>query len=136
MIFMTDGEMNADNLVYSSYGIEFHDKRTTADGASNADSIHNSRFLAVCQATKAKGIRVWVIAFASALTTTLQSCASDKSAFLVDPVVVCALEFSRTRTLEGYKVVLLADVPRLPSESSALLANFVRMTGSPAERAA
>ncbi len=81
MIFMTDGEMNADNLVYSSYGIEFHDKRTTADGASNADSIHNSRFLAVCEAIKAKGIRLWVIAFGTSLTSSLTTCASSQSAY-------------------------------------------------------
>lgn len=81
LIFMTDGEMNADNQVYSSYGIEFHDKRTTTDGATNADIIHTSRFLAVCEAIKSKGIRLWVIAFGTTLTPSLTKCASTQSAF-------------------------------------------------------
>jgi len=81
LIFMTDGEMNADNLVYSSYGIELHDKRTTSDGSTNADRIHTNRFLAVCEAIKAKGIRLWVIAFGTSLTSDLTTCASSQSAF-------------------------------------------------------
>lgn len=81
LIFMTDGEMNADNLVYSSYGIEFHDKRTTSDGSTNADQIHTSRFLAVCEAIRSKGIRLWVIAFGTGLTADLTTCASNQSAF-------------------------------------------------------
>jgi len=82
LIFMTDGEMNADNLTYSTYGIEFHDKRATNDGGSNNDAVHSSRFVAVCQAIKAKGIRLWVISYGTALTSELQSCASDQSAFM------------------------------------------------------
>ncbi|MEP7221879.1 MAG: TadE/TadG family type IV pilus assembly protein [Novosphingobium sp.] len=81
LIFMTDGEMNADNEIYSAYGIEFHDKRTTSDGGTNANGIHTSRFLAACEAIKSKGIRLWVVAFGTGLSSDLISCASDQSAY-------------------------------------------------------
>ncbi|MEZ5688131.1 MAG: TadE/TadG family type IV pilus assembly protein [Caenibius sp.] len=80
MIFMTDGQMDADNEVYTSYGIEFHDRRTTTNGAQN-NAAHTARFLAVCQAIRSKGIRLWVIAFGTGLTNDLRTCASNQSAF-------------------------------------------------------
>ncbi|MGB7374570.1 TadE/TadG family type IV pilus assembly protein [Pontixanthobacter sp.] len=82
IIFMTDGDMFPNNVLHTSYGVERYDQRVTGDGSSNQTSRHTSRFLAVCQATKAKGIRVWVIAFASSLTSDLDECASDDSSFL------------------------------------------------------
>ena len=81
LIFMTDGIMEPNYQIQSTYGIEFHDRRVTDDGYSNDAERHTSRFLAVCEAVKAKGIRVWVIAFSSALTSALQSCASTDSAY-------------------------------------------------------
>ena len=81
ILFMTDGTMEPSNVTYSAYGIEFHDRRVTTDGATSP-ALHNSRFLAVCQAIKAKGIRIWVIAFGTQLTSNLVTCASDNSAFL------------------------------------------------------
>ena len=36
---------------------------------------------ALCEAVKAKGIRIWVVAFASGLTSELSTCASTNSAF-------------------------------------------------------
>lgn len=81
MIFMTDGEMAPSYSVQSAWGIEYHDRRVTDDGYSEDTSRHNSRFLALCEAVKAKGIRVWVIAFAQAMTPELQACSSTDSAF-------------------------------------------------------
>ncbi len=81
MIFMTDGEMSPSYSTQSAWGIEYHDRRVTDDGVTRDTERHNSRFLALCSAVKAKGIRVWVIAFAQAMTTQLQTCASDASAF-------------------------------------------------------
>jgi hypothetical protein len=81
VIFMTDGIMQPNYSIQSSYGIEFHDRRVTDNGTSNDDTRHTARFLAVCEAVKAKGIRVWVIAFGAPLTTELESCASTDSAF-------------------------------------------------------
>lgn len=81
MIFMTDGQLATSNIVQSTYGVELYDKRVTTDGSTGLDSRHRSRFLALCQAVKAKGIRLWVIAFDTGLSTDLETCASDKSAF-------------------------------------------------------
>ena len=95
LIFMTDGDMNADNLIYSSYGIELHDKRTTADGSTNADAIHTSRFRAVCEVIKSKGIRLWVIAFGTTMTTDLQACASPDSAFTAADATAINTQFQQ-----------------------------------------
>jgi hypothetical protein len=81
IIFMTDGEMEPNYRIQQAYGIEWHDRRVTNDGISEDASRHTSRFRAICQATKAKGIRVWVIAFGTSLTSDLTFCASDNSAF-------------------------------------------------------
>ncbi|OCC24503.1 hypothetical protein MB02_03150 [Croceicoccus estronivorus] len=81
IIFMTDGQMEPNYQIQSSYGIEFHDRRVTDDGRSNDASRHTARFRAVCDAVKAKGIRIWVIAFGASLTTDLEACASSDSAF-------------------------------------------------------
>ena len=81
VIFMTDGQMSTNTGGQTSYGVEWHDRRITDNGYSENNSRHTDRFLAVCEATKAKGIRVWVIAFASNLTTDLETCASADSAF-------------------------------------------------------
>jgi len=81
IIFMTDGIMQPNNKIQSSYGIEYYDQRVTDDGSSNDDSRHTSRFLALCAAIKAKGIRLWVIAFGTSLTTDLQTCSSSSSSY-------------------------------------------------------
>lgn len=82
LIFMTDGIMEPTNAILSSYGIEYHDRRVTSDGSvAQQTSRHTSRFNAVCEAVKAKGIRVWVIVFGTSLTTSMQTCASANSSF-------------------------------------------------------
>ena len=81
VIFMSDGQIETQWSITSPYGIEWHDRRVTDNGFSEGNARHTSRFLAVCEATRAKGIRVWVIAFGTALTTDLETCASDDSAF-------------------------------------------------------
>lgn len=81
IIFMTDGfmEPNIDSNV--AWGIEWYDRKVTADGSTSDAARHTQRFLAVCQAIKDKGIRVWVIAFTSALSNDLRTCASDNSSY-------------------------------------------------------
>ena len=74
--------MDTSTSIQSMHGIEFHDRRVTSDGSkSESDARHTSRFLALCDAVKAKGIRLWVIAFGASLTTDLETCASSGSAF-------------------------------------------------------
>lgn len=81
LIFMTDGEMAPSNSILSAYGIEYYDKRVTGNGTNNLIGRHNARFLALCEAVKGRGIRLWVIALATSLTGDLQTCASEDSAF-------------------------------------------------------
>ena len=81
LIFMTDGQMDTDPYIQSSWGLEYYDRRTTSDGSTDQDARHTSRYLALCEAVKAKGIRLWVIAFGSTLTTDLSTCASSASSY-------------------------------------------------------
>lgn len=82
MIFMTDGEMAPGITYHSAYGLEYWDRRVTSDGYSDQLARHNQRFRAVCESIKAKGIRVWVIAFATDLSPDLTGCASANSAYV------------------------------------------------------
>ncbi|KHS45621.1 pilus assembly protein [Novosphingobium subterraneum] len=82
IIFMTDGQMEPSTTIQSSYGIEWHDRRITDDGSSNQAARHTLRFRALCDNAKDKGFRVWMIAFASSLTSDLTYCASSNSSFL------------------------------------------------------
>ena len=81
IIFMTDGIMAPTASVYSAYGIEYLDKRVTGGYTNNTDQIdrHNKRFELACQAAKTQGVSIWVISFASALSTQLTNCASKPS---------------------------------------------------------
>jgi len=64
MIFMTDGELAPSLTVNSAWGIEPNDMNITTDGTlATQYSNHQSRYLAICEAIKARGIRLWVIAF-------------------------------------------------------------------------
>lgn len=87
LIFMTDGDMDPTQTSQTSYGIEFTDRRITYGGLtmSETDTVakarHLARFRAICSAIKDKGIRVWVIAFTTGLSTDLKNCASANSSF-------------------------------------------------------
>ncbi|MEP2180696.1 MAG: Tad domain-containing protein [Marinomonas sp.] len=81
IIFMSDGEMQPYSLLMGAYGIERIDRRVTANGTSQHAERHTERFLTACEVAKSKGIRVWVIAFGTDLTTDLETCSSDDSAF-------------------------------------------------------
>ena len=79
LIFMTDGQMDVGNSVYDSWGIEWLDRRVSGGPLYNWQ--HNRRFAELCKAVKAKGIRIWVIAFGTSMNGTLLACASEGSAF-------------------------------------------------------
>jgi Flp pilus assembly protein TadG len=81
IIYMTDGIPNSYNYEYMAYGIEAHDKRITTNGTDDANALHEARFRAICDAVKAKGIRIWVIGYTSALTSDLTYCASPNSSY-------------------------------------------------------
>ena len=79
VIFMTDGAMTASEGNYDGWGINKLDGRLAPTGTSTSDlvTIQNKRFSIACEAAKRKGITIWVIVFASASNTTLDSCASS-----------------------------------------------------------
>ena len=91
LIFMTDGEMAPAAWAASSYGTEWNDHKivnwtgATWDWGGIADAQrahHTARFLALCEAVKAKNIRLWVVAFATTLDANMIQCASPNSAFV------------------------------------------------------
>ncbi|MEI9850037.1 MAG: pilus assembly protein TadG-related protein [Sphingomonas sp.] len=83
MIFMTDGDTNANDYDYAAYGLPFFDHRQT--GASptkdQLDQQVNLRFLALCSAVKNKNITLWVISFGASVTSDsadrLEQCATS-----------------------------------------------------------
>lgn len=81
IIYMTDGVIDTGPTIYSTYGMERWDERVTGGYSTDADQTarHNQRFRMMCNAAKGKNVSVWVIAFASTLTTTLTECASSPS---------------------------------------------------------
>jgi len=81
IVFMTDGVMEPNYDIQQAWGMEYWDRRVTSDGYSDDTARHTSRFLAVCNAIKDKGIRIWVVAFTSGLSDDLKTCASDNSSF-------------------------------------------------------
>jgi hypothetical protein len=79
MIFMTDGDMAPAWNAYSAYGMEYLDGRVMGSPSTDNNALtarHLQRFRMACNAAKAKGIDVWVIAFATNLTTDMTNCAS------------------------------------------------------------
>lgn len=82
MIFMTDGDTNANAGDYAAYGLPFFDHRQTDENPSKAelDEQVNLRFLAICNWVRNKNITLWVINFgegqSQATQDRLRQCAS------------------------------------------------------------
>lgn len=87
MIFMTDGDTNANDYDYAAYGLPFYDQRQTDGPPTKAelDEQVNLRFLAICDAIKDKNITLWVVSFGSSVNTDsqdrLRTCASTGKFF-------------------------------------------------------
>lgn len=89
IVFMTDGQLDPGDTYYQAYGVERHDGRITGMQTSNSSSAITGeqrtrltrRYKELCKAIKAKGIRLWVVAFNTALTTDMTECASPNSSF-------------------------------------------------------
>lgn len=82
IILMTDGDMNTPRSYYSHQGQEQSIPRIGASDNNDAISRHNNRFKLLCDAAKAEGITVWVIAFSTSVNDygPLDYCASSKKA--------------------------------------------------------
>ena len=112
LIFMTDGDTVTSSSQYTSYGVEWYDRRRTSSSSapSNNDLTTqvNSRFLAMCGAIKNQNITLWVISFGNGVSsssiTNLQNCATSgkfynasNSAQLLDNFRTIANDISQLR---------------------------------------
>ena len=78
IIFMTDGVMQPSCSVYGSYGIEQNSTRVTGSGSCPQQTErHTQRMKMICNAAKAMGYSIWVIAFGTSLQSHLTECASN-----------------------------------------------------------
>lgn len=83
LIFFTDGALDTGLSGYSSYAVEGHDRRITGSSANDAtqDDRHITRFRAICDAIKAKGIRIWMVTLGQTINADMTYCASPNSSF-------------------------------------------------------
>lgn len=89
LIFMTDGDTVTSNSQYTSYGVEWYDRRRTssssAPSSNDLTTQVNSRFLAMCKAIKNQNITLWVVSFGNGVSsgaiTNLQNCATSGKFF-------------------------------------------------------
>ena len=98
IIFMTDGLMNADENAYGGWGYEILDKRTSGGDFATMDSRHNSRFIAMCNAARAKNIRIWTIGFGQTIPTNLTQCADPGQAFSASNTATLRQQFTAIAT--------------------------------------
>ncbi|WP_076068481.1 TadE/TadG family type IV pilus assembly protein [Sphingomonas montana] len=81
IVFMTDGDMAPNELVYGLYGLEKLDRRVT----SSSDQLlarHNARFRAECDYIKNRmNVTIFVVAFGTALNSDLTYCSSPGLAY-------------------------------------------------------
>jgi Flp pilus assembly protein TadG len=96
IIFMTDGILVPNQNAYSSYGIERVDGRITG-GSSSPDitTRHARRFQAMCDAARAQGLSVWVIAFGTAITSNLTACADPGRAYTASDTAQLTARFQQ-----------------------------------------
>ncbi len=80
LIFMTDGAHTTYCNVYTAYGVERNDVRTTGGGTCPQQlARHQQRLQMICNATKNMNVSLWVIAFDTALSPELVNCATNAS---------------------------------------------------------
>ena len=88
IIFMTDGDMDTNNDVLAFQGLEDNDQNvggnptptdndTLLTSPTSMESRHVQRMRMVCNAAKAQGYSIWVIAFGLQLQPHLLECASN-----------------------------------------------------------
>ena len=98
IVFMSDGAMNPNPSPNGMYGMERYAARVTGTtGTTNANQLarHNARFLAVCDAAKARNITVFVVAFGTALTSQMNSCATPGFAYTAGDNATLATAFGQ-----------------------------------------
>ncbi len=81
IVFMTDGIMQPFPQTYSEYGVEQVDQRVDGSSSSNDTANHTARFRVECDAAKARGITIYVVALGTGMTDDLTYCASPGQGF-------------------------------------------------------
>lgn len=89
IIFMTDGQVETNVFRQDSYGYPWLDRRRQMfPGNDPTDAEHNElvekRFLAVCEAARARGLTIWSIAFGTTLSPAMEACSGTNRAFEAD----------------------------------------------------
>jgi hypothetical protein len=103
MIFMTDGDTNANPDAMSAYGVPWFDRMQTASGSapttSGLNTITDQRTAAICSAVKNMNITLWVVSYGSDVNSTtndnLRACASPGKFFSYTPGVSLTSQFKQ-----------------------------------------
>lgn len=103
MIFMTDGDTNANPNALSAYGVPWYDRLQT-DSSSDPTStqlntLTDERTAALCTAVKNMNITLWVVSYGSDVSgptnTRLSNCASPGKFFQYTPGVSLTSQFKQ-----------------------------------------
>ena len=82
LIFLTDGQTQALDVSYSSYGIEPLDRRRWSPSSSlSLTGTVEKRFEVACSEVKKRNITVWVIGFGTTLNPIMTRCAGPGHSF-------------------------------------------------------
>jgi hypothetical protein len=86
LIFMTDGDIDTNPERYDAYGWEKFDRRRQMDynlepDVDDTNKLVKDRFLALCEATRARGMTIWIVAFGTALTPEMEACSGTGKSF-------------------------------------------------------
>lgn len=103
MIFMTDGDTQADLANYSAHGVHWWDRRqndgTSAPSDAFIEANINARTQALCRWVRNENITLWVVAFGQGLSTdaktALENCASPGRYFEADDTAGLVTEFKK-----------------------------------------
>lgn len=101
MIFMTDGDTNANSSALSAYNVPWFDRLQTDGNPSTSDlnALTDARTAALCTAIKNMNISLWVVSYGadvnSATNDRLEACASPGKFFAYDPDVSLTEQFKQ-----------------------------------------
>ena len=102
LIFLTDGETNAQGNTYGAYGIEPSSQRRWAPGGKyTLNQTVENRFTFVCSALKNKNVTVWVIGFGTKMTPMLKNCAGNGHWFQADNAADLSAAFATIASAIG-----------------------------------
>lgn len=103
MIFMTDGDTNANWAALSAYNVPWFDRLQTDAGSapstSQLNTLTDQRTAALCTAVKNMNVTLWVVSYGSDVSSTtnanLQACASPGKFFQYQPGVSLTTQFKQ-----------------------------------------